>query len=84
MKVSELRKLNDYELKKYINYISNKNTLICCKCEDIITPKERVTINVSRNFNSCVPKVRKLCSLCEACYVDLLEFLGMSDIDWES
>ena len=82
MKISELKKLNDYEFKKYINKITNKNTIICCKCEDIITPKERVVINVSRNFGSSVPKVKKLCSLCEACYVDLLDFLGTSDIDW--
>ena len=82
MKINEIKQLNDYEFKKYINDISNKNTIICCKCEDIITSKERIVVNIGRNFSSCVPKVKKLCSLCESCYVDLLDYLGISDIDW--
>ena len=82
MKINEIRKLNDYELKRYINDISNKNSIVCSKCDDIITSQERVVLNIGRNFGSCVPKVKKLCSLCESCYVDLLEFLGISDINW--
>lgn len=80
MKISELRKMSDKELEQYIKRISNGN--ICNKCGEFVSPDEKKNIYINI-YGERGTMQRKLCSLCNDCYVDMLDYLGVSDINWE-
>lgn len=83
MKLEEIRKMNDIELKTFINDISQRNNIFCIKCGDVISHKNKMNINIGIYDKSSGQKMRKLCSLCHDCYVDLLDYLSVNDIDWD-
>ena len=82
MNLDEIRNMNDNELRTFMTNLSQKNNIFCSKCGNIISSKERKTINVGIYDNHTGQKVKKLCSLCNDCYIDLLDYLCVSDIDW--
>lgn len=77
MKISELKKLEDKEFIKAISEITRNKSQFCLKCGKVITINDRRTISVSKDNI----KVRKLCTLCEECYTDMLDNLGIADVD---
>jgi len=81
MNLDKIRNMSDNELRSFMNELSQRNNIFCSKCGNVVSSRSRKTINVGINENG-VQKTRKLCSLCTMCYVDLLDFLGMEDIDW--
>lgn len=74
MKIANIKNMSDKEVYNLLNNLSNKNMKVCCKCGEIIHKENRITIyrDVSR-----VPK--KLCTLCNNCYSDLLDYLGVNE-----
>lgn len=83
MNLDSIRNMNDYELRSFLNDISQRNNMFCSKCGSVINTKNRKTINVSIYDKSNGQKARKLCHLCNSCYVDMLDYLGVCDIEWE-
>lgn len=77
MKLDKIRNMNDTELRDFLTEIQQRKMPVCAKCGDLINKDKRV-ISITKNY-----AVRKLCTLCLECYVDLLDYLGISDIDWE-
>lgn len=83
MDLDEIRNLTDEQLRSFINNLSQRNNIFCTKCGNVVNHKERKNINIGIYDNHAGQKVRKLCSLCNGCYVDLLDYLAISDIEWE-
>lgn len=76
MKISNVKNMTDKEVYNLLNNLSNRNVKVCCKCGEILYKQDRITIyrDVSR-----VPK--KVCCLCKECYSDLLQWLGVNDVE---
>ena len=83
MNFDDIRKMSDEQLRSFMNQLSQKNNIFCSKCGNIVNYKIRKTINIGIYSSRCGQKVKKLCSLCNDCYVELLDYLGMNDINWE-
>jgi len=81
MNLDKIRNMSDEKLRSFINDISQRNNIFCSKCGNVVSSRERKTINIGINHKG-TQKVRKLCSLCDSCYVDLLDYLAISDIEW--
>lgn len=83
MDLDYIRNMTDNELRTFMTNLSQKNNIFCTKCGNILTSKERKTINVGVYDKHAGQRVKKLCSLCNNCYIDLLDYIGVSDIEWE-
>lgn len=83
MDLDEIRNLSDEQLRSFINNLSQRNNIFCTKCGNVVNHRERKNINIGIYDSHAGQKVRKLCSLCNNCYVDLLDYLAISDIEWE-
>lgn len=83
MNLDEIRNMNDEQLRTFMNNLSQRNNIFCSKCGNVVNPRKRKNINIGIYDRHIGQKVRKLCSLCNNCYVDLLDYLGISDIEWE-
>lgn len=83
MDLDEIRNLTDEQLRSFINSLSQRNNIFCTKCGNAVNHRERKNINIGIYDSHAGQKVRKLCSLCNSCYVDLLDYLAISDIEWE-
>lgn len=84
MDLNKIRNMSDNELRSFMNELSQRNNIFCSKCGNVVSPKNRKNINISIYDRHAGQKARKLCSLCNSCYTDLLDYLGVSDIEWES
>lgn len=80
MKLSEIRNMNDSELKAFLMRMQNSDCF-CNKCGEYVNPHEKKNIYINI-FDAKGQRQRKLCSLCNNCYVDMLDYLGVSDINW--
>ena len=75
MNVEDIRSMSDAELRRFLNTVSQRNTQMCCKCGKNTYKENRIGIFVFKTEN------RKLCTLCTDCYADMLDYLGISDIE---
>lgn len=76
MNYNDIRKMSDKELNHFLVNMQKDERRICSRCKEFILNK--ITINVRKNQTT-----RTLCTLCENCYADMLEFLGINDACWE-
>lgn len=77
MNIQDIRNMSDVELTRFLNNISQRNYQMCCKCGGNVYDKnKRIGIFVYKDVSN-----KKLCTLCKGCYSDLLDYLGISDID---
>lgn len=60
---------------------ANLRTPPCVRCGAIVGYADRKTINVSI-YGRKGQKSKKLCTLCNDCYVELLDYLGVCDVNW--
>ena len=81
--IDKIKGMSDIELVRFINDMSSKKQVLCIKCGKPIGLDKRKTINVGIYNKKYGQKVKKLCTLCNECYIDLLDYLGVSDIEWE-
>ena len=77
MDLDRIRKMDDAELQAYLKSLADRKSSNCVKCGKV---NADYTINI-RNNNKFQQK--KLCSLCEECYEQLLDTLKITDIIWE-
>lgn len=80
MDLDKIRNMSDEELRKFLNKrIQKKEWQVCVKCgKDTYSKNERVGLYV---YKGCYVQNYKLCNLCLYCYSDLLDYLGVNDID---
>ena len=76
MKINNIREMSDRELYTFINNISNQNGRVRCKCGKIVFKEDRITL-----FRNVDVATKKICCLCKDCYSDLLDYLGINDIE---
>lgn len=81
MNLDKIRKMNDKQLYAFIknNSSERKKIYYCEKCGVNIMGRNRRNISVT---NSYVNHAKRVCSLCDNCYSDLLDYLGIPDINW--
>lgn len=84
MNLDSIRNMSDNELRSFMNQLSQRNNIFCSKCGNIINPRDRKNINIGVYDSHVGQKTKKLCSLCDGCYIDLLDYLSVSDIDWNN
>lgn len=77
MDLEKIRNMNDEELESYLKGLTKRNNTTCVKCGKT---NSNYTINIQ---NKKKIQQKKLCSLCNDCYVDLLDYLGVCDILWD-
>lgn len=77
MDINKIRQMSDLELEKYIKSLTVKNNMNCIKCNK---PHSNFIVNIQ---NKKRMQQKKLCSLCESCYADLLDYLAIGDIRWD-
>lgn len=82
MNLERIRNMNDKELRNFMNEISHRNNIFCSKCGNIINHKNKKNISVGIYDKKLGQKTKKLCSLCNDCYVELLDYLAISDVEW--
>ena len=70
-------------LEKLI-HTGNLRTPPCVRCGSIVGYADRKTINVGIYDRHIGQRVKKLCTLCNNCYSDLLDYLGVPDVNLES
>jgi transposase-like protein len=76
MDLEKIRKMSNEELEKYLKSLTNKN-ITCAKCGK---NNPNYTINIK---NKEIYQQKKLCHLCNKCYNELLDYLGVCDILWD-
>lgn len=82
MNLDKIREMSDAELRTFISTVAQRNNIFCAKCGGIVSSKDKKTINVSVYDEHNGQRSKKLCTLCNNCYVDILDYLGVSDIQW--
>lgn len=78
MDLKKIRDMDDDELSVYLKSLMIRKTTNCYKCGKENSP---YTINIQ---NKREQQQKKLCSLCENCYKELLNYLSIEDILWDT
>jgi len=76
MNLNDIRKMNDKELNAFLVNIQKDDRKICARCGEFIFEKR--TLSVRKDYVT-----RTLCTLCENCYTDMLDYLGINDVNFE-
>ena len=66
---------NKVKKNAILKLLESKNKKFCVRCGNFTL--DRITVSVAKNENS----PRKLCNMCKECYTDMLDYLGISDIE---
>lgn len=77
-----LRKKSDAEISDWLKNTVGTKMPFCTKCGIVPGRNERKTISVSVYDKHLGQKTKKLCSLCSNCYTELLDYLGICDVEW--
>lgn len=81
--LEKIRQMNDKELKQFIGIIAQRNNIFCARCNNLVGRDDKKTLSVSIYDKHCGQKAKKLCVLCNDCYTNLLDDLGIADVNWE-
>ena len=77
MDLDKIRQMDDAKLAEFLRQMSSgRDSKLCVKCKKA----SKFTIRIE---NSETLQNKKLCGLCEDCYDDLLNYLGICDIYWD-
>lgn len=76
MNLNDIRKMSDKELNSFLVKAQSDNRRICNRCHEFVLNKRTITVRKDST-------TRTLCILCEDCYSDLLDYLAISDVDWD-
>ena len=76
MNLKDIRKMNNKELNAFLVKIQKDDKRICCRCGEFILERRNLSVRKEQI-------TRTLCVLCEDCYINLLEYLGIDDVNFE-
>lgn len=72
------------EILEKLIHTANLRTPPCIRCGAIVGYADRKTISASIYLRgSGGQKTKKLCTLCNSCYYELLDYLGVLDPEWQ-
>ena len=71
------------EILEKLIHSGNLRTPPCARCGAVVGYADRKTINIGIYHRKYGQKVKKLCTLCNNCYSDLLDYMGVPDVDFE-
>ena len=77
--IDKIKDMSDKELISFINRMSQNKLMICIKCGEATGYSNRKTISVGVYDKKIGQRIKKLCTLCEDCYIELLDYLGCMD-----
>lgn len=83
MDLDAIRNMPDDELKKFIGKLSQTKGSMCVKCNQVCFKDNKKTIYIGDYNPHNGQRMKKLCALCNDCYSDLLDYLAVSDVNWE-
>ena len=75
MNFEQIKNMTKKEFEQFIFSVQSSNQKFCVRCGNFTL--DRITISVNKNSNG----VRKLCNMCKNCYADMIDYLGISDIE---
>lgn len=75
VRFENIKNMSKQEFEQFMFRIQSSNQKFCVRCGNFTL--DRITISVAKNGNS----PRKLCNMCKDCYTDMLDYLGVSDIE---
>lgn len=76
--LEKVRNMNDEELNNYLTYLRKENKQACARCYAPISGYEIFVRHNKKGYLS----TRKLCSICENCYNEMINFLNVEPINW--
>ena len=76
MNYDRIRNMNDKELEQFLKSLSNRDTRKCSRCGR----KPRYHIKVE---NISTSQTKRLCSICDDCYLQLIKDMKTVDIIWK-
>lgn len=76
MDLNKIRSMNDEELLTYLKNLAHKDVSKCTGCGN--TGTKVIKIENKETFQT-----KKLCGICDKCYIELLNYLKCSDINWK-
>ena len=83
MDLDTIRNMSDDELKRFLGDLSQTKGSVCVRCNTICFKDNKKVINVGVYNQHIGQRSKKLCVLCNDCYSDLLDYLAVSDVDWD-
>ena len=75
VKFEDIKNMSKQEFEQFLFKVQSSNQKFCVRCGNFTL--DRITISVAKNGNS----PRKLCNMCKDCYTDMLDYLGVNDIE---
>lgn len=78
MNFEEIKNMDKKEFEQFIFKVQSHNQKFCVRCGNFTL--DRITISVNKSYETNY-STRKLCNLCKECYIDMLDYLGISDIE---
>ena len=75
MDLDKIRNMSDIELQTYLRTLSDKKKTVCFKCGE---KNANYTVNIQ---NRKKIQQKKLCSLCDNCYIDFLGKIIMKKLN---
>lgn len=76
MNLDKIRKMNDNELRLFLQKYNKRDGHICIMCGK---PSSK-TIKIE---NKETTQTKMLCGLCNGCYRNLLQYLDTYDLGWD-
>lgn len=77
MNFEDIKKMDKKDFEQFIFRIQSSNQKFCTRCGNFTL--DRITVSIAKDGKS----PRKLCNMCNNCYSDMLDYLGISDIEEE-
>lgn len=75
MDLSKIRNMSDEELSLYLNNLSSRNFKKCSICGS-----NAIKVIKIENNDTC--QAKKICGICDDCYIKLLTYLKTTDVKW--
>lgn len=81
MNFEDIKKMDKKQFEQFIFNIQNTKKKFCVRCGNFTVDKITISVNKSEktNYNS-----KKLCNICQECDSDMLDYLGVSDVEQRS
>lgn len=75
MNIKDIRKMSDKELNAFLVDIQRYDRKVCASCGEFVFDKTVLSVRKGQ-------VTRVLCTLCNECYINLLDHLGINDAEF--
>ncbi len=78
MNFEDIKKMDKKQFEQFIFNIQKTKKKFCVRCGNFTIDKITISVNKSEKTNY---SNKKLCNICLGCYSDMLDYLGISDVE---